>query len=73
MSQHLKLFELLLFVNFYFLFKFLGLSPKFRRPIIADRIAFINESLKLLCKVKGKPEPFVVWFFDEKPIKSSER
>lgn len=33
----------------------------------------LNDTVKLLCRVRGQPKPNVVWFFNDIPVEPGER
>lgn len=48
-------------------------APKFKDQIFHDRLARVNDTLKLTCRVKGNPRPYLTWFYEGKPLVKSDR
>lgn len=52
-----------------------GTAPSFKRPPISELTAIVNDTIKIPCKVRGDPQPFVVWYHNSENIspKSNKR
>jgi len=42
--------------------------PTFRDRVGGERITKVNDTLKLICRAKGQPKPFLQWFYEDSPI-----
>ena len=51
-----------------FLFSDDGSAPRFKRPIIAERFAVANDTMKFACKVRGSPRPYVLFYYEGEPV-----
>ncbi|XP_045188886.1 fibroblast growth factor receptor 2-like isoform X2 [Mercenaria mercenaria] len=50
-----------------------GSAPKFKQTPVHDVVALVNGSHKFLCRVKGTPKPFLVWYHGNEMLSQNDK
>jgi hypothetical protein len=50
-----------------------GSPPKFKIVPIQDVVALVDGSHKFLCKVRGNPKPYLVWYHKNEMLSPNEK